>query len=347
MFDNITGTTPYCKYKEGDQCYYSDEHLLEQIYAFLKPHTHEWIYCVIFILVFIFGVTGNSLVCFAVWRNVHLRTTTNLFLVNLAVADLLVLILCLPPTFAQTFWETWFLGDVMCKIVEFYQSVSVIVSVFTLTAISVERWFAICRPMSFKEKRKHVIITIGVIWLVGHLASLPRLIIFTATPDQMIPVNLTVLLTSCTPEGYPRVAYINELVCLVLFYLLPIIVMGYTYLSIAICLWSSNICSSLKPHRQNKISMDNLKLINSSIMSLHDKVTSQLKARRRVAKMLIVVVIVFILCFLPVYIWNILRHPIVHQTSKTSSAIGYTVHLLIYINSSINPVIYNFMSGKF
>ncbi|XP_050402927.1 orexin receptor type 2 isoform X1 [Patella vulgata] len=325
-----------CKYAEGEQCYYSDEHLMWSINKHLEPEPHEWIFCVLFIIVFIFGVTGNSLVCFAVWRNVQLRTITNFFLVNLAVADLLVIVICLPPTFAQTFWETWFLGDAMCKIVEFLQNISVIVSVLTLTAISIERWFAICHPLSFKETRRHVIITLIVIWVAANVFSVPSLIIFSTVPDAMVPDNLTVLLTTCRPSGYEQTTLYKEIIHLVVFYVIPVIVMTFAYFSIASCLWSS---------------IKKGKALTEGMQGMQDKVSHQLRSRRRAAKMLIVVVIVFILCYLPVYIWNILRMTnldlINRIPDKKVSGIGYTAHLLIYLNSSINPVIYNFMSGKF
>lgn len=83
--------------------------------------TLEWIISAIYLLVFITGVGGNFLVGYAVWRNKYLRTITNFFLTNLAVADFLTILICLPPSFAQTIFETWFLGDVMCKIVIYLQ----------------------------------------------------------------------------------------------------------------------------------------------------------------------------------------------------------------------------------
>ena len=64
---------------------------------------------------------GNFLVCWAVWRNHNMRTVTNVFIVNLAVGDFLVILLCLPPTLVQNITTTWFLGSVMCKTLLFLQ----------------------------------------------------------------------------------------------------------------------------------------------------------------------------------------------------------------------------------
>ncbi len=116
-------TCKYLQVKNGTitQCYFSDDHLMHNIYMYLRPNASEWVFTALYILVFMFGLTGNFLVGYAVWRNRQLRTSTNLFLVNLALADFLVITLCLPPSYIQAIWETWFMGDTMCRVVEFYQ----------------------------------------------------------------------------------------------------------------------------------------------------------------------------------------------------------------------------------
>ena len=69
----------------------------------------------------VLGLVGNFLVCFAVWRNPHMRTVTNYFIVNLALADFMVCLICLPPTVIGDVTETWYMGNVMCKIVQYLQ----------------------------------------------------------------------------------------------------------------------------------------------------------------------------------------------------------------------------------
>lgn len=71
--------------------------------------------------VFLIGLIGNALVCVAVYRNHTMRTVTNYFIVNLAVADFMVILFCLPPTVLWDVTETWFMGEIMCKIVLYIQ----------------------------------------------------------------------------------------------------------------------------------------------------------------------------------------------------------------------------------
>ncbi|XP_059176686.1 orexin receptor type 2-like, partial [Physella acuta] len=205
-------------------------------------------------------------------------------------------------------------------------TVAVIVSVLTLTSISIERWFAICQPLTFQQTKSRVIICVAVIWIVAHVAAIPRLIVMQENHDALIPPNLTILLTSCGPRDLDlTIKY--EIFLVVTFFVIPIIVMGYNYTAIAVCLWSSSR--------------------NTRHLTEGDQqaIVSQLMARRRTAKMLVVVVIVFFFCFLPNHIWNILRHLVsVNEINELAPVITLLTQVLVYTNSCTNPIIYNFMS---
>ena len=104
----------------NDYCV-SDEEYLDMIEAYIWPGPFEWGLIAFYVVVFTVGLAGNFLVCLAVWRNHHMRTVTNYFIVNLAVADFLVILICLPPTVLGDVTETWYMGMVMCKIVQYLQ----------------------------------------------------------------------------------------------------------------------------------------------------------------------------------------------------------------------------------
>ena len=80
------------------------------------------------------------------------------------------------------------------------------------------------------------------------------------------------------------------------------------------------------------------------------KMKSQLIARRKAAKMLISVAVLFAICYLPIHLLNILRF--IGKDLLENSLGDYAIkafqiaHILVYLNSSVNPLIYNFMSGK-
>lgn len=112
-FTNTSGcTNEYCV---------SDEDYLAMIEEYILPSPYEWLLISIHITVFIVGLIGNALVCVSVYHNHTMRTVTNYFIVNLAVADFLVILICLPPTVLWDVTKTWFFGSITCKLVLYLQ----------------------------------------------------------------------------------------------------------------------------------------------------------------------------------------------------------------------------------
>ena len=99
----------------------SDDDYLSMIFDYVFPTPFEWTLVALYAVVFVVGLTGNALVVYVVWRNAHMRTVTNLFIVNLSVADLMVIAICLPATALIDITETWYLGLAMCKIAHYVQ----------------------------------------------------------------------------------------------------------------------------------------------------------------------------------------------------------------------------------
>ena len=90
-------------------------------------------------LAFFIGVIGNSLVVFALLADKKARNVTASFLVSLAIADLLFLLLCVPYEYASKFTGYWSGGRALCKISGFIEMLSASASILNLSAVSVER----------------------------------------------------------------------------------------------------------------------------------------------------------------------------------------------------------------
>lgn len=105
----------------NDYCL-SDEDYMSLIESYIMTLTeYEWALVVMHVVVFFVGLVGNALVCVAVYRNHSMRTVTNYFIVNLALADFLVILFCLAPTVIWDVTETWFMGEKLCKIILYIQ----------------------------------------------------------------------------------------------------------------------------------------------------------------------------------------------------------------------------------
>ncbi len=101
--------------------------LMQMFLASFSPTIFEWFLLIFAFIIFIIGILGNSLVVLVVAKNAHMRTITNIFIVNLAVGDFLVILICLPPSILNDVTSNWWFGEIMCKLIIFVQ-----VSVFII-----------------------------------------------------------------------------------------------------------------------------------------------------------------------------------------------------------------------
>ncbi|EFN76143.1 orexin receptor type 2 [Harpegnathos saltator] len=328
-YANVTNCT-------NDECI-SDEDYLEMMVEHIFPKLSDWVLIAMHSIVFVVGLIGNALVCMAVYRNHSMRTVTNYFIVNLAVADLLVLLICLPPSVLWDVTETWFLGLKLCKAVPYLQTVSVSVSVLTLTFISIDRWYAICFPLRFKSTTGRAKTAIIIIWLIALLFDIPELLVLHTVPSNSRVQ--TVLFTQCVWSWSQESQTTFTIVKLILLYIGPLLFMSVAYWQIVRVLWRSDIPGhnlSTRVYHSNEIPL-----------SGGGNPEGQLRSRRKAAKMLVAVVLTFAICFFPVHLLSILRSTMALPSNQWTIAISLIAHWLCYFNSAVNPVIYNFMSGKF
>ncbi|KAG5870998.1 hypothetical protein JTB14_030700 [Gonioctena quinquepunctata] len=98
-----------------------EEPTMDEIVDYIYPKLWTWVLIFCHCVVFVVGLVGNCLVCVAVYRNHSMRTVTNYFILNLAMADFLVILFCLPPSVVWDVTSTWWFGVAMCKIVLYLQ----------------------------------------------------------------------------------------------------------------------------------------------------------------------------------------------------------------------------------
>ncbi|XP_011639561.1 orexin receptor type 2-like [Pogonomyrmex barbatus] len=328
-YTNVTNCT-------NDYCI-PDEDYIGLMVQHIFPEFSDWVLIAMHSVVFVVGLIGNALVCMAVYRNHSMRTVTNYFIVNLAVADLLVLLICLPPSVLWDVTETWFLGLKLCKAVPYLQTVSVSISVLTLTFISIDRWYAICFPLRFKSTTARAKTAIIIIWLVSLLFDIPELLVLHTVPSNSRVQ--TILFTQCIWSWSQESQTTFTIVKLIFLYTMPLLLMSVAYWQIVRVLWRSDIPGHNLSTR----------ICHSTEIPLSGggNPEGQLRSRRKAAKMLVAVVITFAICFFPVHLLSILRCTMTLPSNQWTIAISLIAHWLCYFNSAVNPVIYNFMSGKF
>lgn len=113
------------------------------------PDDLRYVATVCLLVSFVFGLLGNALVIYVITRfdDVRTRSVSNYYIWNLAVADML-LILTLPFFCFSTYTGDWVFGDIACRLANVFRECNKFASVFTLMALSVDRFLATFHDLS-------------------------------------------------------------------------------------------------------------------------------------------------------------------------------------------------------
>ncbi|XP_008153258.2 galanin receptor type 2 [Eptesicus fuscus] len=269
----------------------------------------------LFALIFLVGTVGNALVLAVLLRSGRAVSTTNLFILNLGVADLSFIVCCVP--FQATIYtlDGWVFGALLCKAVHFLIFLTMHASSFTLAAVSLDRYLAIRYPLRSRELRtpRNALGAIGLIWGLSLLFSGPYLSYYR----QSRLANLTV----CHPAWSAPRRRAMDLCTFVFSYLLPMLVLGLTYARTLRSLWRAVDPVAAGPGAR--------------------------RAKRKVTRMILVVAALFGLCWLPHHalilcVW-FGRFPL----TRATYALRILAHLVSYANSCVNPIVYALVSKHF
>ncbi|XP_026356141.1 chemokine XC receptor 1 [Ursus americanus] len=128
---------------------------------------------ILYLLVFLLSLVGNSLVLWVLVKYESLESLTNVFILNLCLSDLVFS--CLLPVWIMAYHWGWVLGDFLCKLLNMIFSISLYSSIFFLTIMTIHRYLSVVRPLS--SLRVHtlqcrVLVTTAV-WATSILSSIP------------------------------------------------------------------------------------------------------------------------------------------------------------------------------
>ncbi|XP_070783514.1 galanin receptor 2a [Enoplosus armatus] len=269
-----------------------------------------------FAVIFLLGAAGNCLVLAVLFRSGQIDTkTTNVFILSLATADLCFIVFCVPFQAAIYTLDEWLFGPAVCKVVHFIIFLTMHASIFTLTAVSLDRYLAICYPLRSREMRtpKNARTSICLVWISALVFSAPYLSYYS-----QMDLSGTVV---CIPAWEAKPRMIMDVCTFIFGYLIPVVVLGLTYGRTIRYLWTS---------------VDPVKDVSESR-----------RAKRKVTKMILVVAALFCLCWLPHHLVILCmwfgRFPLNH----TTYVLRILSHLVAYANSCLNPIVYALVSKHF
>ncbi len=319
-----------------DDTSWLNEHFLTEIKKTFLMHNEvpTAVLIALYSITLLLGLIGNVLVIFVFAKNRKMRTVTNSFLVNLAVCDLMVVCICMPFSVAVAIYENWIYGDTMCKMVSFCQGLSVSASILTLAVISAERFYAIRKPLRARAfmSRTRIQTIICLIWFLSAFTVLPTVFV---RKEQIITTIFTLHIKACVEEWQTQaLKHVYNFGLLFVLYMAPVIFICVGYLQIGLNLWRTDSSLHACPSAAES-----------------ENARANLGSRRRVAKMLFVMAVLFAISWLPLHVIGIFLDFLKDEDFLGKGRMLRYVHSyalwLAHTNSSINPICYCIMSSSF
>ncbi|OWF48461.1 trissin receptor-like isoform X1 [Mizuhopecten yessoensis] len=293
----------------------------------VKPTWEITLKILFYALSFVVDVVGNVIVVIIIYLNKRMRSTTNILILNLAISDIMVGLFCMWVHLGNQISANWPFGPFICKASTFTQVFAVTSSVLTLTVISIERFFAIVFPLKGKMSQCVMGLSIAVSWLVSAAIAAPQLFVRKVIRYEFKNRD-EVFCTEIWPKFYKNAACISHEPGKVIYYTIEGIVM---YVIPVIIMIGAYTVIALK-----------LMLRKAPGNSLRSTSSSQDRTRKKVIKMLVAVLVVFVLCWTPqqyFLLWEVFRSHTT-KTSKYVPTIKYIAVYFAYLNSAINPILY-------
>ncbi|XP_062868425.1 G-protein coupled receptor 54-like [Trichomycterus rosablanca] len=287
-----------------------------------------WLVPLVFALIMVVGLIGNSLVLHVISNHKKMWTATNIYIANLALTDITFLVCCVPFTAVLYPLPSWIFGDFMCKFVSYIQQVSAQATCMTLTVMSVDRWYITVYPLrSLKHRTPRVATMVNLgIWMGSFLVSLPvPLYTKTLTGEWYGP---QVFCTESFPTSTHRKVFI--LYNFLAVYLLPLV---------TIC-----VCYLVMLYQMGRPAVEPI----DNNYQLPVQAEHSAAVRTRVSRMVLVIVQLFILCWGPIQLFILAQafSPHFRQDYYTYK-VKIWAHCMSYSNSCINPIVYAFMGANF
>jgi len=217
---------------------------------------------------FIFCTTGNIILLIIIICNKDMRTVPNMYILNLAISDILYLTVLLSKAFVKIISSTWLEGEFMCTFIPFSRRLSVCLSAYSVPVLSIQRYrvtITIQRPCLFSQHGEIRSAKICGVWIVAALFAIPSAL------SKYVGGGLTVLRRI---NYHQLVATFEILVSCVL----PLFVIAISYITAAQHLVESS--RSIPEGTQNP----------------------QLKTRRNAAKIVLGLTVVFVINYVPYHV---------------------------------------------
>lgn len=213
----------------------------------------------LYILTILLSIGGNVIVVYVVFALQRLRSVTNFFIVNLSCSDIVVAALCIPFTlFSDLIYYYWPFGSFLCHFVLYFQLVAVLQRAMTLVAMTIDRHYAIWRPLKRRLTKTEAKVIIIAIWLSAAVIASPTAIYTKITYLEYEPGNQGL----CMENWENHTARYWYGVTIMLFqYFIPLAIMIGTYCHIGYIIWIKRPPGEADNNRDKRLAASKRKVL--------------------------------------------------------------------------------------
>ncbi|XP_023804639.1 somatostatin receptor type 1-like isoform X1 [Oryzias latipes] len=265
----------------------------------------------IYALVCCLGLTGNAMVIYVILKYAKMKTATNIYILNLAIADELFM-LSVPFLATSAAIRHWPFGSVMCRLVLSVDGINMFTSIFCLTVLSVDRYVAVVHPIKAARYRRPTVAKVVnvCVWGLSFIVILPIIIFADTVPAEDGGVDCNFL----WPEAFWSEAFV--VYTFLLGFLLPVGAICFCYCLIVARMRAVGLKAGWLQRRRSE---------------------------KKITRMVLLVVAVFVLCWMPFYIVQLVS--VFHR--PPNPMVTQLFVILSYANSGANPILYGFVSENF
>ncbi|ELT88806.1 hypothetical protein CAPTEDRAFT_63550, partial [Capitella teleta] len=270
---------------------------------------------IVYALICIVGLVGNGLVIFVITRYTKMKTVTNLYILNLSIADLLF-ILGLPLLITTTLMQGWPFGYACCKIYYMLTCINMFTGAFTLTVMSGDRFLAVCYPINSMRYRtpKYALIVIALTWIISFLVMMP-IVLYAQSIKRTGGYTCSIKWPSTSAVQSWKVFTLYNLI---LGFVIPVLLISILYTLLIVRLRTTASSIKRRPHR-------------------------------KVTRLVSLIIGVYIICWLPYWAFQVhlITLPTGTNMPKWKINMFKVFTMLSYANSMINPLLYAFTNDNF